>query len=278
MLTIRITKITPLYPHRIFIQWDLINPVDSGSYTFTLERCGSVEGPWEVLKTGIQNTYNYIDDMRDQPLQEADGKPHLYSLQKQFYYRVTVVPPSGCQNKATSDPHCIEKELSPIAKGLRRRLQYDLTRVTRYINGVRLSLLKRKLWGTRCPICYDPVTRSETIEHCTTCYGTTFIGGYWDPFVTYGRINTPYNINSVTSERDKTESATQIITLLDYPLLQDNDLIVELDTNQRHLVRKQTTTELRRVSVHQQVTTSIIERGAIEYSIPVDLRIVPPLL
>ena len=195
-----------------------------------------------------------------------------------MYYRVTVVPPSGCENKATSEPHAIENGLPIIAAGVRRRLRYDENIIFRRHNGVRLAVLKKRLWGQRCPECYDAVTRSITKENCLTCYATGFVGGYWEPVVLYGRINTPFNVNASTSERGKDEAATQLITLLDIPLLQDNDLIVELDSNQRHLVRKQTTTELRRKAVHQQVTTSIIERGAIEYEIPVDLRARPPLL
>ena len=277
-LGIHLTKVTPLYPTRVFLQWDLDNPTESGSYTFTIERSGSSEGPWEVLLAGAQNHYNYIDDLTKQPAYPDDGKPHLYSLQKQFYYRVTAVPPSGCHNKATSEPHAIEDGLAPVAAGLRRRLRYDESVIFQRHNGVKLAILKKRLWGTRCPECYDPVTRSITKENCLQCYATGFLKGYWDPVVLYGRVNTPFNVNASTSERGKDESATQLITLLDIPLLQDNDLIVELASNQRHIVRKQVTTELRRKSVHQQVTTSIIERGAIEYEIYVDTRLVPPLM
>lgn len=277
-LGIRFTKVTPLYPTRVFLQWDLLDPTESGSYTFTIERCGSINGPWELLKAGAQNNYNYIDDLTVQPLLPSDGKANLFSLQRQIYYRVTVIPPSGCENGAQTDPHGIEGEIHPVAAGLRRRLRYDENIVFKRINGVRLALLKRRHWGERCPDCYDPVTRSITKEHCTTCWGTGFVDGYWDPVVVFGRINTPFNTSAQTSERDKVESVPQLVTLLDVPALQDNDLIVEIDTNERHIVRKQASTELRRKTVHQQVTTSIIERGAIEYQIPVDVRLIPPLL
>jgi hypothetical protein len=277
-LRIRFTKVTPLYPTRVFLQWDLLDPTESGSYTFTIERSGSIAGPWELLKAGAQNNYNYIDDLKLQPLLPSDGKANLFSLQRQIYYRVTVIPPSGCTNGARTEPHGIEGEIHSVAAGLRRRLQYDESIVFKRVNGVRLALLKRRHWGERCPDCYDPVTRSITKEHCVTCWGTGFIDGYWNPVVVFGRINTPFNTNAQTSERDKVEAVPQLITLPDVPALQDNDLIVEIDNNERHIVRKQSSTELRRKTVHQQVTTSIIERGAIEYQIPVDVRLVPPLL
>lgn len=272
-----ITQITPLYPQRIFLQWDLIDPTESGSYTFTVERSGSSEGPWTSLQAGLQNGFNYIDDFT-KPQLDDDAVAHPFSLQRQFYYRIIAVPPSGCANSAVSDPHGIEPELPPVQRGLRRKLRYEETVLWRAYNGVRLALLKRRHWGERCSDCWDATTNSITKEHCETCYGTSFVGGYWDPVLVYGRIHPPHNITAQTTQRDKNESSQHLITVLDVPLLQDGDLIVEIDMNQRHVVRRKTQTELKRKSVHQQLTTALIERGGIEYCLPVDLRATPPLL
>jgi len=272
-----ITQVTPLFPRRIFIQWDLLNPTESGSYTFRVERSGSTEGPWTALQAGMQNTFNFIDDFT-QPVLEDNAVAHPFSLQRQFYYRVLAVPPSGCAAQALSDPHGVEPELPPIQRGLRRKLRYEESRIWKAYSGVRLALLKRRRWGVRCPDCWDAMTNSCTIEHCETCYGTSFTGGYWNPVIVYGRIHPPNNVTAQTTQRDKNESTQHLITVLDVPLLQDDDMIVETDTNQRHIVRRKTQTELKRRSVHQQLTTSLIERGGIEYCLPVDLRATPPLL
>lgn len=279
-LGIRITKITPLYPKRVFIQWDLEDPTESGSYTFKVERSSSDAGPWELLIAGAQNIYNYIDDFDHQPAFSDEGKPHLYGLSVNPYYRVTVIPPSGCVNSAQTESHGFELELDPVARGLRRRLRYDEGIIFKRLNGVRLALLKRRTWGERCPDCYDSVTRATTKEQCLTCYGTSFVGGYMNPVIVWGRVNTPKAPEAQFTDSPRTlrEAATHVITLLDIPLLEDDDLIIETATNDRHIVRKQTRTELRRRSVHQQVTTSLMERGSVEYRIPVDLRAVPPLL
>ena len=277
-LGIKITKIIPLFPKRVFIQWDLIQPTENGSYTFIIQRSGSIDGPWETLQAGLQNSFNYIDDLTNQPYLPEDGKAHLYSLQREIYYKVQVIPPSGCINAATSEAHGLETELAPIQRGLRRRLRYDEQILFKKHNGVRLALLKRRSWGERCTECYDPTTRATMKEYCSTCYGTSFIGGYWNPVITWGRINTPKNVQAQTTEKGKKEAAPHVITLLDVPILQDKDLIVEISTNLRHEVRNQRQTELRRRSVHQQVTTSLLTHDAIEYTIPVDWRTIPPLL
>jgi hypothetical protein len=272
-----ITKVTPLYPRRIFIQWDLLNPTEDGTYTFKIQRSGSSEGEWEMLEPGLQNGFSYVDDFT-KPVLDDNAVAHPFSLQRQFYYRVTGIPPSGCTNQAVSEPHSLEPEIPPIQRGLRRKLRYEETRIWKAYNGVRLALLKRRQWGVRCPDCYDDTTKASTKDHCLTCYGTSFVGGYWAPVIVYGRIHPPLNVQAQTTQRDKNESAQQMITTLDVPLLQDDDLIVETDTNQRHIVRRKTQTELKRHPVHQQLTTSLLERGAIEYDLPVDLRATPPLL
>lgn len=272
-----ITQVTPLLPKRIFLQWDLVDPTESGSYTFTVERSGSTAGPWQVLAADLTDTYHYFDDFTAVGLDD-NAVAHPFSLQRQFYYRVQATPPSGSANTVISVAHGIEPELPPVQRGLRRKLRYEESLLWKAYSGVRLAVVKRKHWGTRCNECWDATTNSVLKEHCLTCYGTSFVGGYWNPVLVYGRIHPPHNVTAQTTQRDKNESSQHLITLLDVPSLQDGDLIVELDLNRRHLVRRQTQTELKRHSVHQQVTTALLEHGSVEYALPVDADTTPPLL
>jgi hypothetical protein len=277
-LGIHITKITPLYPRKVFFQWDLDNPTENGTYNFRIERSGAPNGPWTLIEPNLANTFNYVDDFTKPAEQADDGRLNLLSLQRQIYYRVTATPPSGCDNEATSVPHALHNELPLIQAGLRRKLQYESTIMWRRWNGTKLALLKRRNWGERCKECYDPTTRSALKEFCDTCYGTTFVGGYWDPIVVYGRVHPPHNVTAQTTQRDKQESSNHHVTILDFPIMEDDDIVVELDTNQRHIVRRQSQTELKRHPVHQQLTTSLLARSCVEYQIPVDTTVTPPLL
>ena len=277
-LAVRITKVTPLVPNRVFVQWDILDPTEHGAYSFVLERSGSTEGPWETRITSA-NTYYFVDNFQDQPTYPPTGNVNLYSLQREIYYRVKAIPPSGDHNAVYSSPHSLWPEIQYMASGLRRRLQYDESILFRRVNGVRLALLKRRRWGERCTECYDPETKATMWEACPTCYGTTFVGGYWSPVIIYGRIDPPHNVQvQPNGHGDTSETARHHITLLDTPSLQDKDIIVETDLNHRHVIEGHTQTELRRRSVHQQVTTSILDRGCVEYTILVDFRIIPPLL
>jgi len=279
-LGIHISQLVPLHPHRVYLQWDLLQPTERGSYLFKIERSGSSAGPWETLTASLQNGYNYIDDLRVQPTLPSDGKAHLFSLQRQIYYRVTVIPPSGCTNSAQTEPHGLyrtDATLLPHQRGLRRRLLYDERIVLMRVNGMQMAVLKKRRWGERCTVCYDKLTRAVTKEHCTTCYSTSFIGGYWDPVMTWGRVYPPQAVTAATGTSGKVESTKHNVQLLDVPLMQDDDLLVEIATDNRYTVERQTQTEIVRKPVHQVVTTSLLARSAVEYTILVDPRTIPPL-
>ena len=278
-LGIKITQILPLHPHRVYFQWDLINPTESGTYLFIIERSGSSEGPWETLNASLQNTYNYIDDLRLQPQLAPDAGANLFSLAKQIYYRVTVIPPSGCAHSAQTAPQGMHRiRLSPTQAGLRRRLQYDERVVLTRINNNQMVLLKRRHWGVRCDLCYDSLTRAVTREQCPHCYGTSFREGYWAPVLSYGRVYPPEAINVQVAQQGKSEVNKFNIQLLDIPLLQDDDLIIEVTTNDRYIVERQGRTEIQRKPVHQLVTVSLMARTCVEYTIPVDPRTTPPII
>lgn len=43
-------------------------------------------------------------------------------------------------------------------------------------------LLRRIVYGTRCPVCTNEILKTPISSECTTCYGTGFTGGYYAPF------------------------------------------------------------------------------------------------
>ena len=61
------------------------------------------------------------------------------------------------------------------------------------------------------------------------------------------------------------------LTILDYPMVEIDDIIVEIRTNRRYLVKRKMSTEARRVLVHQDLQVSELSRSAVEYTIPLVL-------
>lgn len=276
MSKVAITRTTPLFPDGVFVQWAIASDED-GAHYIDVERSGGPAGPWEGLVTGLRDAYNYHDDLTRQPAtQPSGGRTELnqLTLARAIYYRVTAMPPSGVA--FSSEPTLVEPHLDQRNKLLKRKILRDQAVGYRRLNGIPIIVLKRRRWGDRCPVCYDVVTKQATIEHCTSCYSTSFVGGYWAPILIRGRREaTAVDIN-LTSHGD-TDTVQASFNLLDYPMVEYKDVLVDLVRNDRYEVQRVHETELQSVPVHQKVVASCLSRSSIEYLIPVDPTTTPKL-
>lgn len=279
-MNVIITRTTPLYPSAIFIQWDIQEPTESGVYIVDIERAGSPNGPYEMLASAQKNTFHFLDDLTQNkpspdPGVDEEGA-NLFSLQRDIYYKITVTPPSGKVNAFQSAPTPIELNLDKRTRLLKRKILHDESIAFKHLNGIRLMVLKRKHWGDRCTECYDALTREVLKEHCTVCFGTSFEDGFWAPVEILGRI-APAPTQTQIAPHGKVEVKTTRITILDYPHIQEGDIIVDLRSNDRYYVQLVTTTELKKVVVHQVANISLLPRSSVEYEVPIDPDTAPSL-
>jgi len=272
-LGITVTRTMPLFPLGAFIQWDLVNPTESGIYSFSIYRGYSPAGPWEPLALNVANVMNYID--RVSTTQAVPTAPNQLALSRNTLYRVTATPPSGATN-AAEVISSIEPRLVGKQRLLRRKLLRDEAKMLRRINGVEIAVLKRMRWGTRCPKCYDKYAKEVVRGNCTTCFGTSFTGGYHAPVVTLGRRSVG-PVETSLAPQGKTDIAQSQLTMLDAPVVEADDIVVFLRDNRRFLVTKQIQTEIQTVSVHQKLLVSELARSSVEYRIPVDPLRIPAL-
>lgn len=296
-----ITKITPWFPRKVRIQWDLEEATESGVFNFTVERSGSPSGDW-VTVASLPDAYMY-DDML------TTDEVNILSLSRDLYYRVKVTPPSGDINAFYSpivnlDGQAQTNSLGPRPgmgfvvldtaqyeveplKGqsqrairkqnplvrlrlLRRKILRDEYIRLRQLVGVEFLLLKRRHFGARCTKCYDPITREVTLSRCLMCYGTSFSGGYFAPVLILGAPQTS-QVQTEISPQTKDDIRMQRIQFLDFPKIDEGDVLVQKAHNRRFLVKQRYYTSLKMVPVHQTITASELERQAIEYEVPVTL-------
>lgn len=275
----RITRTTALFPTAVFIQWD-VHSDESGAFFVDIARAQSPDGPWESIATGMRDAYNFLDNQFNLP--PGDPRNHgregvnLFSLARAIYYQITVTPPSGSANAFTSEPTPVEPGLDRRTRLLKRKILHDQAVGYKRLNGIPLIVLKRRRWGDRCPDCYDPVTKESTLEHCPACYGTAFLGGYWAPTLIRGRREAASVESQVTAHGDSDVKMNDF-DVLDYPLIEYKDIIVDLVRNDRYQVQRVHHTELKSVTVHQKVSTSLLGRNSVEYRLLVDPTAVPPL-
>ncbi len=279
MASATITRTTALFPTAVFVQWD-IQSDESGAFFVAIARAQSPDGPWEAIADGLRNAYNFLDDQFNLPpaAPTSNGREptDLFSLARNIYYQIIVTPPSGAANAFSSPPTPVEPGLDRRTRLLKRKILHDQAVGYRNLNGIPLIVLKRRRWGDRCSKCYDPVNKESTLEHCLECFGTSFVGGYWAPTLIRGRREAAAVETQITAHGDS-DVKLDDFNVLDYPLVEFKDIVVDLVRNDRYQVQRVHRTELKSVTVHQKITASLLGRNSVEYKILVDPNATPPL-
>lgn len=266
-LALELTRTVPLFPYGVFLQWDLRGATAPGTYLFEVSRSASPQGPWQTLAL-LENAYNF----RDTWPTTAENDINQLSLSRGIYYRVKVTGPAG----STEVVSVVEPRLDARHRLLKRKMLREQSLVLRKLNGLEVAVLKKKHWGARCPKCYDAATQTVMRSGCTTCYGTSFEKGYYTPVITLARQSTPA-VETHLTPQGESDRAMTMVTLLDAPLVEKDDVLVFLAENRRFVVKRQVPGKLVNVVVFQHLEAAELERSAIEYRIQVDPLRTPPL-
>lgn len=292
-----ITHILPTYPDSVRLQWRLAEVSQSGVFHFDVERSGSPNGPWTTIAADLADTYLYTD-----PLDQESA--NILSLSRDIYYRIKVTPPSGTgtiySKIVNLDEHAETEVIGPNpvmgyqvldpgqlehppytgatiqpadAQLVRRRLlrrkimRDEYIRLKRLV-GSEFLLLKRRHFGTRCPVCFDQSTGEVLQSRCASCYGTSWVNGYFTPILVLGAPQESI-VQSDISPQTKDDILHFRIQFLDFPRMDEGDIIVERVHNHRYMVESVYSTTIKTIMVHQTVTVTELGRQAIEYAIPV---------
>jgi hypothetical protein len=243
----------------VFLQWTIEDPSESGDYQYFVERCESPSGPFaHINQHALDGAFHYID--RD---------VEIYRKRFQYYYRIHAISPSG--ESLWSDEKPIEitqkhRNRGTINFGVRRVIQREFDLVLRHLSGTECAILKKKHVGTRCPDCFDPVTKLSLDSHCETCKGTGWSGGYHAPFYTWVRIGADHITTAVATD-GRTEGNQVPFKMLDYPILDEDDVIVQLNLNRFFRVDNITSPTLLTQKLFQSGILMELAKGDIEYKI-----------
>lgn len=253
-----ITQVLPVYPSHIYIQWN-IEDKNSALGNVDILRSQSEAGPFNIIDTVDSTEYSY-----------SDSEANLLGLTRNYWYIIKANSAHNASEYALSKPKTSEYELkghrAKVARKARRDLKIQLER----LNGVPIIILKRRSFGPRCTECFNPVTSDVMYSHCNTCYGTTYVDGYHDPVYSYGKLD-PVVVQESVASGGPSQSAMTGLIITEYPVVEVNDLIIEVKTNRRFKVRQKIQSESSRVLVHQALQISELSRAGIEYDIPVRL-------
>lgn len=274
-MKITITRSVSLWPHGHVLQWDVDGASASGVYMFSVYRSGSLQGPWELLAENLTNTYAYRDKFPQPTGTTAPSvvRPNQLGAFRNFYYRVVVTGPTGDKAEVADE---VGVTAQNALKGYRRKALRDFMLQLKKFNGTPVALLKRKHWGVRCPKCFDKGTKEVMRSNCIQCWGTGFMGGYWDPIITYARRATGNNVSSISPDQKSDANDTKL-WMPDVPCMERDDVIVFLRDQRRYRVDQQSQTEIQLEAVHQVLSIQEYSHDNIIYRYPVSVDDQNPL-
>lgn len=273
-----ITHTTAVLPRGQFVQWTVRDASEPGAYRCTLERCGSLSGPWEPVLVDAVSQYAVLDDFAAIPTTARFTPPNLLTFVDRLYYRLTVTTPSGKVLQATRATGPSTPDPTPQALRMaqaRRHLQFEFRKSLRY-TGTPVRVFKRRQWGPRCPRCWDPRTKQVVRADCRPCWGTGFTDGYWAPYDVHA-VRSSLATSVEAGAAQKSEGSVARLILPDLPQLERDDVIVAVEDQRRFVVDGQRQPEIRLQGVHQLLDCRELARDHVLFHLAAQPGVVPSL-
>lgn len=210
------------------IQWELRKSfVDPLPYTYYIEfnKNFNSEDSWETVGGPFTNVVTAtIHDLT------YSGKV----VRPAFRIRLTTPRGTYLSQELSNQGLVSERQYIQLKTLFRRISLYP-----RNYNPIFGFLLKRKWFGTRCD-CVNPETREITNTHCSLCYGTGFVGGYW--FAGHSRLIdvSPqhfYTARDAYLSQPTTDMSMITASTLGLPIVDASDIIVRRDIDRRYYIR-----------------------------------------
>ncbi len=209
--------------NRVLVEWamekDFLAP---GPYTFVLYRGYAVNDPDGVaLATTVDQPWLY------------DNNPIWPQKGTDVYYWVVLTDGEGrtYRSQSVSGTTYWDSYDWSLAREIIRKEHM----VMRKRAGTKGWLLKRRNWGDPCPD-VDPVTGEVSGAGGPPCYGTPFLGGYYDPIEYWVIINPTQRLAKIDNDQGLITQIIETVRALAYPIPEPRDVWVHAHTGQRYLI------------------------------------------
>lgn len=216
---------------------------------FTVKASKSGVGDWETVAQ-VQDTCLAVDPVR-----------HLYAVAPHLFYQVELTDADG--NVYDSAVHQMISDFSAHDLLIvRETIRKENLRNMKYA-GQHGYLMKRRRWGTLCTSCTDWDTEEVKNAKCPICYGTGFVGGYFEPVHYWIAPSETGKQRRTTTQADGqgvVEDRVRQGRGVNCPWLDTEDLWIESNSDRRYII---------------QTVKEVTYRGSPIIFDPIELRLAP---
>ncbi len=239
--------VRPDWRESIYIEWD---PVEDSKYV--VYSSDTEVGPFRKLTAQpIEDNFLFSRDARQ------DRKAY------DEYFTVEVIGPTTYRSYPVSPSVDLPRWHILRQKEIFRR---ELILLRKFV-GVQTIIFTPRIRGTRCPECWSHEHEKVMDDHCTTCFGTSYKGGYntgMETLMQYSSIDPVMQ----KSYQGNVEPVTVTGWTIGYPLIHPHAMILRVPDRKIFRVEgHQGSTELLTTTQRQTVVLRELHRDAIEYEL-----------
>lgn len=247
-------KIYPLFYKKVIVEWSI--PPSWGSCTFNVYKGDTEQGEFDKVNLTPLSSTNFF----------ADTTTQDFSKFHRSYYVVEVILPQP-DGRSIKSPIATWQNIRTNLMGIRA---VEITRretilLDKFV-GVDTLIFRKKYFGERCPNCYNKDIEKVTKDHCLTCLGTSFLGGYFPGMATKMCYEISPN-NTQLTYLGKLETNQTSAWTISSPVLMTHDLILRVPDYKLFRIESINQTELQTVQVRQVVQITELGKNSVEMNL-----------
>ena len=218
---------------------------------------------WQVLDTGLANTCAFVDARR-----------RNYNKRMNECYRLRLIVPDTGEEYVSDIVDAGNNKAYPYSTEAENVIKQAETQIEE--SGCTGKLLKKMVWGHRCPLCTDFKGQMSVNEHCPRCLGTGIDGGYY-PGIPLTLIKDQIQTQESTSEIGYNQAEAVQCRCIAYPWINTGDVWCEDVTNKRYVIQTCTpAASYKTTTLVYQMTMNRVEYTDVLHSKEADQKVVAP--
>lgn len=208
-------KVFPYWFGSCSVTWNSLPIWDGLEVSFNVYRSEVEKGGYVKLNSVPLLNTHFNDDTT---LKSSISSKELYIIE-------AVVKNGATVTLWRTAPKDVADDLPPFQHRIHKEINRRHWVLLKVLAGTDALIFRRKLYGPKCHVCYDPISARTVIDDCDNCFGTSIEGGYYQPIATKCQFDASQN-NTIFSYFGRFEPNEIGMWTIYYPTIEPLDIIV----------------------------------------------------